>query len=474
MSSPTPSTQQRHGAGAHGQRGGGHQREHQRTPRPTSPGTKSPGCDSSTTSPSAADQEEQVDDGGLREPVDARAGQGRRQLHHAARPRGGAASAPRRPPADLACRPSAQARNASSRGRHVLHDAQLQRPLARGRWRSRARRWRPTRRCGRAAVAMASTKATVSFSTLRAMLLAAGLLGVLPGEARSTGCAAPMLVPGAMAATFEARVMNTPALPARAPEGPTQTSTGTRAPRKARTIVPRGLQRAAGRVQPHEQRIAPRASASRTQSAGSPPSPRPPRRPARSAGRWAPPPGRARSTRGPPRPRPPQTAPGHTTAKTVRAREPPWVAVRIPDLCGKRPGVEFSLPLSWANASEQPARLHAQVLVHCRCAEVRGRRSHRQGARVPQALRWCGGSRPPAARPPAARRRPGPPKAPPPPPGPRPRPAARPRSGRCRGRSARVRARSRREASADPRRSVKSTTSERRWWRANATSSARP
>ena len=46
-----------------------------------------------------------------------------------------------------------------------------------------------------------------------------------------------MFVPGAMAARFEARVMKTPALPARAPEGPTQTSTGTREARKARTMA---------------------------------------------------------------------------------------------------------------------------------------------------------------------------------------------------------------------------------------------
>src|SRR5439155_10887646 len=40
------------------------------------------------------------------------------------------------------------------------------------------------------------------------------------------GCAAPIRVPGAIAATFAASVMKTPALPACAPRGPTQTITG--------------------------------------------------------------------------------------------------------------------------------------------------------------------------------------------------------------------------------------------------------
>ncbi|WNZ63061.1 hypothetical protein QEG98_04500 [Myxococcus sp. MxC21-1] len=39
-----------------------------------------------------------------------------------------------------------------------------------------------------------------------------------------------------MAATLEASAMKTPALPAWAPEGPTQTSTGTGDARKARTM----------------------------------------------------------------------------------------------------------------------------------------------------------------------------------------------------------------------------------------------
>ena len=43
-----------------------------------------------------------------------------------------------------------------------------------------------------------------------------------------TGCAAPMLVPGAMAATSAATVMRNPADAARAPDGPTNTATGVR------------------------------------------------------------------------------------------------------------------------------------------------------------------------------------------------------------------------------------------------------
>ena len=43
-----------------------------------------------------------------------------------------------------------------------------------------------------------------------------------------TGWAAPMLVPGAIAATSATTVMRKPAEAARAPEGPTKTATGTR------------------------------------------------------------------------------------------------------------------------------------------------------------------------------------------------------------------------------------------------------
>ncbi len=44
----------------------------------------------------------------------------------------------------------------------------------------------------------------------------------------ATGCAAPMLVPGAIAATSAAIVITNPAEAARAPEGPTKTATGVR------------------------------------------------------------------------------------------------------------------------------------------------------------------------------------------------------------------------------------------------------
>ena len=43
-----------------------------------------------------------------------------------------------------------------------------------------------------------------------------------------TGWAAPMFVPGAIAATSEARVISTPAEADRAPDGVTYTATGTR------------------------------------------------------------------------------------------------------------------------------------------------------------------------------------------------------------------------------------------------------
>ena len=43
-----------------------------------------------------------------------------------------------------------------------------------------------------------------------------------------TGCAAPMLEPGAIAATCAASVMNVPAEPAHAPCGATYTTIGTR------------------------------------------------------------------------------------------------------------------------------------------------------------------------------------------------------------------------------------------------------
>jgi hypothetical protein len=51
-----------------------------------------------------------------------------------------------------------------------------------------------------------------------------------------TGVAAPMFVPGAMAATAAAIVINTPADAARAPDGLTQLITGTRAARMSLII----------------------------------------------------------------------------------------------------------------------------------------------------------------------------------------------------------------------------------------------
>src|SRR5205807_4867983 len=60
--------------------------------------------------------------------------------------------------------------------------------------------------------------------------LAAGLAaGLLPP--RLTGWADPMLVPGAIAAMSAASVMYRPAEAARAPEGETNTTTGSGAPR---------------------------------------------------------------------------------------------------------------------------------------------------------------------------------------------------------------------------------------------------
>ncbi len=74
-------------------------------------------------------------------------------------------------------------------------------------------------------VAMLRAKAAVSFSTFRAMSLPACFSTSSPPPA--TGWAAPMTEVGCMAATSAASVMNTPADPARAPPGPTQTTTGT-------------------------------------------------------------------------------------------------------------------------------------------------------------------------------------------------------------------------------------------------------
>src|SRR5512132_2625121 len=71
--------------------------------------------------------------------------------------------------------------------------------------------------------ATASAKAAASLSTL----------SEISPPWRSTGVAAPMVVPGAIAATWAEKVMIAPAEAARAPEGVTYTTTGTRAFRNA-------------------------------------------------------------------------------------------------------------------------------------------------------------------------------------------------------------------------------------------------
>ena len=62
------------------------------------------------------------------------------------------------------------------------------------------------------------------------------IVPVMSSPPDPTGEAAPMLVPGAMYARFEASVMNVPALAARAPLGETQTIVGTGASSRAETI----------------------------------------------------------------------------------------------------------------------------------------------------------------------------------------------------------------------------------------------
>ena len=83
---------------------------------------------------------------------------------------------------------------------------------------------------------MARTKAAVSFSILRAMSSSLPFSSLPPEPPRTpTGWAAPMLVEGAIAATWAASVRKTPAEPARAPGGPTQKTTGTLADSSAWT-----------------------------------------------------------------------------------------------------------------------------------------------------------------------------------------------------------------------------------------------
>ena len=64
-----------------------------------------------------------------------------------------------------------------------------------------------------------------------------------------TGVAAPMLVPGAIAATCAASVMNVPALAARLPAGATHTITGSGASSTALTISRVASSEPPGRVE---------------------------------------------------------------------------------------------------------------------------------------------------------------------------------------------------------------------------------
>ncbi len=83
--------------------------------------------------------------------------------------------------------------------------------------------------------AMPCTKAAVSFSIFFSIVSTSEFFST-PPPPMPTGCAAPMLLDGAMAATWAASVMNTPAEPARAPGGPTHTTTGTLADSSAWTM----------------------------------------------------------------------------------------------------------------------------------------------------------------------------------------------------------------------------------------------
>ena len=69
-------------------------------------------------------------------------------------------------------------------------------------------------------VAMVRANAAASLATFSIMVLSP------PPPPTDTGCAAPMFVAGAIAATCAAIVMNTPADAARAPVGATYTMTG--------------------------------------------------------------------------------------------------------------------------------------------------------------------------------------------------------------------------------------------------------
>ena len=102
--------------------------------------------------------------------------------------------------------------------------------------------------------AMPFTKAAVSFSSFLNMMLCSPFFS--SGAPRTTGCAAPMLLEGAIVATWAARVMKTPAEPARAPGGPTHSTTGTLAVSSAWT-----MSRVVERTPPGVSRRTTRASA---------------------------------------------------------------------------------------------------------------------------------------------------------------------------------------------------------------------
>jgi hypothetical protein len=84
-------------------------------------------------------------------------------------------------------------------------------------------------------LAIDSMNAMVNFSAFSAATSRRSLSSSRspPPPLALTGEAAPMLVPGAMAATCPARVMKVPAEAAQAPRGATYTTTGTRALRIA-------------------------------------------------------------------------------------------------------------------------------------------------------------------------------------------------------------------------------------------------
>ena len=83
--------------------------------------------------------------------------------------------------------------------------------------------------------AIPCTNAAVSFSIFLSIVSTSEFFSP-PPPPMPTGCAAPMLEDGAIAATCAASVTKTPAEPARAPGGPTHTTTGTCADSSACTM----------------------------------------------------------------------------------------------------------------------------------------------------------------------------------------------------------------------------------------------